>query len=177
MTLRRAAEKVFGKRVDEEAFSNSRRRPDLLILKDATVSLVGSEKLNEATQLYTLQDVLLIELKRGQSRIGRNEIRQADEYIEELLHAGILDGSPFIRAFVVGDSIDDRIEPVRRIGERPAARIDACTFSQLVRTAHGRLFRLRDELTNRYAEMQEPELLRRAMESASQLDLDEPIGA
>lgn len=177
MTLRRAAEKVFSQRVDPAVFEHPQSRPDLLILKDATVSVVGSETLDDVNGLYALQHVLVIELKRGGSTIGREHLAQATNYVEDILGSGLLDGPPYVRAFVVGDDIDPKAERVRRIGDRPeVGRIDACTFGQLVRTARGRLFHLRDELAIRYGTMDEPELLRRAYGGVKQLELEaEPV--
>src|SRR5690606_35589871 len=135
-TIRRAMEKVFTKRVGLGSFINPRNRPDLLVLPDSTLSAVASEHIDEETSLSQIQRILLIELKRGGSTISRNEIQQAEGYVEDLLHSGVIEGTPFVHAFVVGTNLNTRTSPTRRIGENPVrARIDACTFDQLVRTA------------------------------------------
>ena len=170
-TLRTAAKKVFAKEVDASAFLNPRRRPDLLVLKDASVSLVGSEEFDHSSNLATMREVLLLELKRGRSTIGRDDVNQAEGYVQDLQLAGI-DGPPFFRAFVVGHEQHERVEPVRVLGDPPSARIQVTTYSQLVRTAQRRLFSLREELSERYDEAETDDLLLRAIAADGQLELD-----
>ena len=170
-TLRTAAEKVFGKKLDPAAFCNPKRRPDLLVLRDASVSLVGSERFENTTNLMTMDEVLLLELKRGRSTISREDVSQAEGYVQDFQLAGI-DGPPFFKAFVVGHQKDARVEGVRKLGEPESARVQVVTYSQLVRTAHQRLFRLRDDLANRYEAIDTEDLLHRAARSDPQLGLD-----
>jgi len=174
LSLQNAVQKVFGQRIDKEAFINPRNRPDLLILEDATLSAVATEQVDGTNGLATLRDVLLIELKRGGSKIARDEVHQASGYVEDLLMCGLLDGPPFIRSFVVGHELDNRIEPVRTIGEKPErGRIQATTYGQLVRTAEQRLFRLRDQLKDRYEEVSGSDLLHRILDEPQQMSLND----
>lgn len=170
-TLRSAVTKVFGERVDATAFLNPRRRPDLLVLEDASVSVVGSEQFDTETSLVTLREVLLLELKRGRSTIRREDIGQAEGYVQDLQHAG-LDGTPYFRTFVVGHEVGQKVEPVRRLGDPESARVQVVTYSQLVRTARRRLFRLREELAERYDALETDDLLRRT--EGAQLELEHP---
>lgn len=172
MSLQNAVEKVFGQRVDKQAFINYRNRPDLVILEDATLSAVATEQVGDTNGLATMRDVLLIELKRGGSKIGRDEVYQATGYVEDLLNCGLLDGPPFIRSFVVGHEVDSRIEPVRTVGASPErGRIQVATYGQLVRTAEQRLFRLRDRLKSRYEEISGSDLLNRVLDEPKQMSL------
>ena len=76
VSLRTATDKIFGKRVTTAAFANSRRRPDIVVLADATCSVVGTETFDSAnSNLMRIQDVLIIELKKGKSAIGRKDYR------------------------------------------------------------------------------------------------------
>jgi rRNA maturation protein Nop10 len=74
------------------------------------------------------------------------------------MHCGAIEGSPYIRAFVVGHTIYDKTEPVQTIGEASASkgRVDLVTYTQLVRTAHQRLFKLRDKVQKYGSEAQNP---------------------
>jgi hypothetical protein len=147
VSLSTAMKKVFGKRSGEYTLDNPRHRPDLIVLPDATISGVATEHFDEASGLSTLRDILLIELKRGDSEIGRDQVYQACGYVEDLLASNLLDGQPFFRAFVVGHRISSKIERILKIGEIPArGRVEATTYLQLVRTAEKRLFRLRERL-------------------------------
>lgn len=74
----------------------NRKRPDLVILANSTISAVATEDFDDNEQLTKMKKILLIELKRGGHKIGRDEINQANGYIEDLLNCGVIDGSPFI---------------------------------------------------------------------------------
>lgn len=170
VSLRNAVKDVFKEKVSADAFDNSRKRIDLLFLPDSTLSAVADESIDESTQLATLRKVLLIELKKGGSKIGRDEISQAEGYIEDLLHCGLLDGPPYIQAFVVGRELNPRTTTVKTIGDPEQGRVQAVTFGQLIRTANARLFRIRDSVQERY-EGTGQDLLDRIMAQQHQMDL------
>jgi hypothetical protein len=127
VTLRTAIAKVFQQKVPPDAFDNPRRRTDLLFLPDSTLSAVATEDINNETKLATHRKVLLIELKKGGSKIGRKEMIQAEGYVEDILHCGILDGPPHIQAFVVGREVNERTSAVKTVGEPEQGRIQAVT--------------------------------------------------
>lgn len=160
LSLKNAVNKVLGTKVQAGDFINHRKRPDLLILEDSSISAVAIENIDTDTGLSKMSNVLIIELKRGGSEIGRDEMHQANDYLEDIMNCGHLDGRPFIRAFVVGHSISTKTDPVRSIGERPVrGKVQATSFGQLVRTAEARLFKLRERLDDRYEEIREPDLI------------------
>lgn len=64
LSLRLAIEKVFGSRIDGASFLNPRKRPDLLVLGDASLSAVAIDKFDPETGLNRLSEVLLLELKK-----------------------------------------------------------------------------------------------------------------
>lgn len=172
VSLSTAMRRVFGKRFGDQALDSPRHRPDLIVVPDATISGVATEHFDEASGLSVLQDILLIELKRGDSEIGRDQVYQACGYVEDLLASNLLDGQPYFRAFVVGHRIGPKIERVLKIGENPTrGRVEATTYLQLVRTAQKRLFRLRERLTSRYAEVTGTALLERVLSEPQQLAL------
>ena len=104
------------------------------------------------------------------SDIGRNELNQADGYVEDLRNCGLLDGSPWVYSFVVGHALSSKLTPVRKVGDPEVGRIEAITFGQLVRTANARLFRLRDQVRERYPETGHA-LIDKLIENPEQLDL------
>jgi len=146
VALRTAISRITGGRGSGEQFENPRKRPDLLFLQESTLSATAVDGWDEATGLARLDQILLLELRKGDSTIGRAEMRQAEEYVEELMHAGESAGKPKIRAFVVGTRVEERRSSGRTLkdGEVDRGFIEACTFHQLVRTANKRLFLLRD---------------------------------
>lgn len=177
VTLRTAAERIFGKRVDTSAFINSRKRPDIVVLSDATCSVVGTEVFDSSDgNLSRIRDVLIIELKKGKSSIGRNEVNQADDYIQDFLSSGVIDGTPIFRAFVVGYEIAPRTSSEKEIKDEGVlrGRVLAVTYGQLTRMANQRLFRLKDKIPARYEDVSGAELTSRVMETASQASLALP---
>jgi hypothetical protein len=160
---------IFGKRSLDETFQNPRRRTDLMVLADATVSGVATEQFDDQSGLAVMQQVLLIELKRGALEITREHVHQATDYVEDFLKSGLLDGAPTFKAFVVGHRISEKVEPFREIP--PRAAIQLATYGQLVRSAHKRLFRLRERLTTRYEEVSGNDLLARILAEPEQMNL------
>jgi hypothetical protein len=151
--LRNGMKKVFGVDASADDFQNPRKRPDLILLADSTLCAVATEDFEPESNVSTLRRVLLLELKKGDSTIGRNEMTQGEGYIEDLLNSGHLTGSPYIHAFIVGHKFDHKTTSVRKVGEHPEkGRAEAATFAQLVATANKRLFKLRDQVEERYPE-------------------------
>ncbi len=174
VSLRTATAKIFSKKVSTEAFANARQRPDIVVLSDATCSVVGTESFDSInSNLMRIQDVLIIELKKGKSAIGRDEMNQADGYIQDFLGSGALDGTPTFRAFVVGYEIAPKTAREKEIREEGALRgkVMATTYGQLTRTAHQRLFRLKERIPARYEDVSGADLSARVMQTATQAPL------
>lgn len=177
VTLRTATEKIFGKRVDASVFNNPRQRPDIVVLADATCSVVGTEVFDSVdSNLSRIRDVLIIELKKGKSSIGREEINQADGYIQDFLASGAIDGTPMFRAFVVGYEIAPKTSREKEIKDDGVlrGRVLATTYGQLTRTANQRLFRLKEKIPARYEDVSGAELTARVMGASSQATLALP---
>lgn len=171
ISLKNGVDKVFKAKVKNSHFINPRKRPDLIILNDGTLSAVAVETFDQ-NGLMKMHDVLIIELKKGGSTIGRTEIDQASGYVEDLMNCGHLEGSPFIKAFVVGHQINEKTTPTRSIGENPIkGKIQATTFGQIVRTAQARLFKLRDNLSDRYEEITGSEFFQKVLNEPEQRSL------
>lgn len=180
VSLKTATEKIFEKRVDATAFKNARKRPDIVGLADATLSVVGTETFDGSDgNLSRIRDVLIIELKKGQSTIGREEVNQADGYVQDFLGSGAIDGTPMFRAFVVGHEVADKTAREKEIKEDGVVRgrVIATSYGQLTRTAHKRLFRLKEKIPTRYEDVSGAELTARVMGIASQTVLALPAPA
>jgi len=168
VTLRTVLSKLVGKRISKDSIQNPQKRPDLVILMDATISATGIEDVTEEG-LVSLDKILLLELKRGASTIGRTEMQQADEYVEEIINSQEIDGTPRVNAFVIGHKVDHVRSSQRRIGERGV--VTACTYGQLVRTANKRLFSLRDRVEVCYPNGADSDLVKAISKSVGLFDL------
>lgn len=174
VSLRTAAEKIFKKRLSTDAFINAKQRPDIMALADATCSIVGTEGFDAADPTLTrIQNVLIIELKKGRSAIGREEMNQGSGYVQDFLGSGALDGTPMFRAFVVGHEITAKTSRELEHKEEGVlrGRVQAVTYGQLTRSAHQRLFRLKERIPARYEDMSGADLSAKVMRIASQANL------
>ena len=173
-TLRTAAEKVFGKIPEVAAFKNARQRPDLVVMADATYSVVGTEVFDSYDQNLTkIQNVLIIELKKGKSVIGREEMNQANGYVQDFLNSGVMDGTPMFRAFVVGYEIQPKTSKEQEIKDESIlrGRVVAITYGQLTRSAHQRLFKLKEKIPTRYDDISGVDLMTKVMQTPTQAPL------
>lgn len=151
--LHKVVEIVFGKRISKNSFKNAKKRPDIVMLEDSTASVTGIDTIDYETGMSTLSKILIIELKRGKFKISRSEKFQAQSYVEDFHGCGALIGTPYIDAFVVGDSFDDKANTNINVSNQSnieIGRVRVTTFSQLVDTAEKRMFGLREKLSERY---------------------------
>ena len=151
--LRNAVEALFKVKASSDDFDNSRKRPDLLVRDDGSIAAVSSEEYDAESGINQTSRVLLVELKKGGFKIGRSEMDQATGYIEDLIHSGHLTGTPFVEAVVVGHQLDSRTTTTRQVGDGGRmGRVKAATYTALVSTANTRLFRLREQVADKYPE-------------------------
>lgn len=173
-TLRSVALRLFKALPDQAKFYNPSKRPDLVVLSDATVSIVGTERFDSSgPKLVGIRDVLLIELKRGDSTIGQDEMTQAMGYIQQLITSGGIEGEPFIHAFVVGHKFGPNMS-TEPWDVRNRATITPTSYNQLTLTANRRLHGLKARIPARYEDVSGYELMRRVMDTPSQAGHDLP---
>ncbi len=168
VSLTTAMRDIFKKRLAEGDIDNPRKRADILVLGDATVSGFATETIEEAN-MPAMNQVLLIELKRGGAEISRENVHQATDYVEDFLRSGLIEGEPKFRVFVVGHKISDKVEKSRDVGNR--ARVEIATYGQIVRQANRRLFRLKERLASRYEQVTGSDMLNRILAEPEQLTL------
>jgi len=151
--LQTVARTLFKKQVSTGDFINQRKRPDIVVLADATLSLTGTETFDVETGLSTLSKVLIVEIKKGGFSLTRKERDQAVGYAEDFIGCGASIGNPYIYAFVVGDTYAEKLQPIHTISNAQGVeqgQVRISTYAQLVDTAERRLFNLRDKLNERY---------------------------
>jgi hypothetical protein len=174
MTLKSVAKQLW--RDADAAFINERKRPDIVVLPDrSTAQLVGIEQfdLHDAS-LAQMQNILLIELKKGGFKLNRKEVNQADEYVQDIASSGYVNGSPFITAWVVGQSIAAGVATTKTVGDEhhKYGQVRATTYGTLVGTANLRLMRLRETLEDRYGNLKTDALLLKVLATQEQTSFD-----
>lgn len=174
MTLKSVAKQLWGD--GHASFINERKRPDIVVLPDrSTVQLVGIEQFDpQDTSVAQMQNILLIELKKGGFKLNRQEVNQADGYVQDIAGSGYVNGSPFITAWVVGQSIAAGVGTSKTVGDesRKYGQVRATTYGTLVSTANLRLMRLRKTLENRYDNLTTDTLLAKVLSTREQGNLD-----
>lgn len=149
--LQTAVETVFKTKIKKGVFNNYRKRPDIVVLSNSTLSITGTETFENDSNLLSLSKVLIIELKRGGFKLTRKERDQATGYVEDFIGCGNIIGSPSIEAYVIGEEFSEKVQQSIKVGDR--CRVNICTFSQIVDTAEKRLFGLRQKLNSRYEDV------------------------
>lgn len=153
LSLKNAVNKVFEVNSLPADYPNWRKRADLLLLADASISAVALDEIEIQTGLSRIRRVLLLELKKGDSKIGRKEMNQAEEYVDAIKNSDCISGHFHIDAFVIGSRVDGTVSLDKdlRAGDVKYASIKGVCFADLTQTATKRLFRLKERLEDRYA--------------------------
>ncbi len=158
--LRTTMETVFKTKFTKGQFINSANRPDIVVGENQSISSLGLDEFHD--ELKLTKKVLLIELKKGGFNIGRSEMNQAVGYVEDIWHAGVGSSQPFIKAFVVGDTIDPKVskfQEIRTNKENSIGVVQALTYYELVKSAEARLFSLKEKIESRYESINTEDLL------------------
>jgi Histidine kinase-, DNA gyrase B-, and HSP90-like ATPase len=170
--LQTVAKKIFRVTSEAQLFENPKKRPDIILLPESTISVTGAAQFNLESDLSELRRILIIELKRGGSNLTRANRDQAVHYVEDFIECQQLTGNPPIFAYVVGETISNKVSRKQTVGDNDQGQVFATTYGQLVDTAHRRLFNLGKTLEERYEGVPGVDLARRQ----TQLDLDfEPL--
>jgi hypothetical protein len=170
--LQTAVEIIFKTKIRKNVFNNHKKRPDIVVLSESTLSICGTEIFDNESSLLRVNKILIIELKKGGFKLFKKERNQAQDYVEEFVNCGCFTGSPYIDAFVVGESFNEKLSPITAVMNESnveMGKIHIGTFSQLVDTAEKRLFGLRQKLNERYDDVPGMDLYKR---QASQLKVN-----
>jgi hypothetical protein len=159
--LVKTIKKVFGKRIASSAFENARKRPDIVALKDDSALAGYAVEDVDIDDQVCVKKVLLIEVKRGGFEINREEMNQAEGYVNDMTTCGILMPRPYITSFVVGESISPNMSPRKKLcdeNDNEVGVVIAKPYAVLISTAEARLFKLRQALEERYDSMKTEKL-------------------
>jgi hypothetical protein len=162
--LHTAVETIFKTKIQKGMFKNHKKRPDIVVLPNSTISITGTEVFENSSSLSTVNKILILELKRGGFKLTRQERDQAVGYVEDFLNCGTLIGHPYVEAFVIGQEFSEKVQPTHTVQNNSGlekGKIRIATFSQIVDTAQKRLFGLRDKLNERYDDITGVDLMRK----------------
>lgn len=165
-TLTKVMQTLLRSQRKEDVDINWSKRPDLAIGSDFTLSSTCTEDADE-NEMFVINKILIIELKKGGFTIGRQEMNQAEEYIDAIYKGNKLNCKPKIKAFVVGDSVSPSISTKKT--QEEYGEVYAYTYRQLVQTAGKRLFNLKDKLTLHYQELNAKDYLSEILNEPKQM--------
>lgn len=136
-TINNVIKKFFNKKYKGDI----RERPYYVIIP-ATNSIIGiyaTNDFDEKGEVSNFRKVVIIELKKGQSKITQDEMNQATEYARILRTEANLPRETIIVAYVLGSTIEQYIED-QEIGK--ITYIYPMTYNIILEKAHARTFNL-----------------------------------
>ena len=150
---------------DLDVITNPRRRPDIICLKQYSLKAVCTDRIDTtAGEIMKPDQILIVEVKRGGFEITDDEVAQVEYYVRQIRKSAVLHSAATIDAYVVGAELGD-IDAEKTTS---SGRIHAVTYGQLVETASGKLFRLRQRLQEHYDAMGKESIVEQALKESVQ---------
>ena len=136
-TSNRALSTVLKKFFGDAVIEHPRLRPDFVALADSSLGIYDSDQYDENGEVCGISKILIVELKKGDSRIETEERRQAENYANELMNCGKVDRGTKIICYVLGTEVGcDLISVGDWLTVMPRS------YSTVLRQAHARTFNL-----------------------------------
>lgn len=161
---------LLDSKLKENTSINWSKRPDLVFASNRTVSATCIEEIDD-NGISCVERILIIELKKGGSEISKEEISQAEGYVESIYKGNKLNSKPRIKAFVIGDSVDPYTSNHKT--QEDFGEVFAYTYDQLVRTAEKRLFNLKTKLEEHYNQFNGEDYVNMILNEPEQLKMNE----
>lgn len=128
----------------DKNFKESSRRPDLLTTSNQDIwDIYGSNKYDE-DKIVGYRKILLIELKKGNSKISYDEMDQARKYVKKIKAHGKIQKYTKVDCYVIGSRIDPENNDEEKVGEYGI--LYPTTFDTIIRNAKKRTLDLKDKL-------------------------------
>lgn len=167
-TSNRTLATVVKNYLGEAVLTSPRFRPDFVVLPDASIGVYSTDAFDHENEVAGVEKVVIIELKRGGHMITHKEKDQALGYAREIRRAGRVGKQTDITAYVLGTTVDPLAEDV---GGEGATKIIPRRYSDVLRQAHARTFRLLERIeAEKLRDHVDPEL--EAVLNPAQAELD-----
>ncbi|MCL2115074.1 MAG: ATP-binding protein [Methanobrevibacter sp.] len=130
----------------ETSFEGDNKRPDFVTTSNGNMfSITGSDKRKKGN-LIGYDKILIVELKKGDSTIGDEEMNQAKRYAKKIrAHTKIQKGGDIeIDCYVLGSKIDNESEEEETVGK--TITIYPRTYDTIIREAKNRTLGLMDKI-------------------------------
>ena len=126
-----------------EQNNDTRRRPDIVALPNASLSIFTRDGFDEQHEVDGIDKVLIVELKRGGFNVTREERRQAEDYAMAIQASGKVKANADIICYVLGTTVAPDVQ-VDWGSEN--IKVRARTYSTILRQAEARTFHLRRKI-------------------------------
>jgi hypothetical protein len=154
-TLRTVVKRLLGR--SDAKLVSERNRPDIVVRAGCATYGFASVKLSRTRTCAwpASHGIVIVELKRGGSRLTGRDLSQVDGYAQDLAESGALRDSAFINAWIVGEEVAPGVPTDRMLcnAERCYARIRATSYSALAENAWRRFPGSFSRLRHRYSSM------------------------
>lgn len=125
---------------------NYNKRPDFVVTEDSTVSTFTSDYYKEDSEVIVgFDELIIIELKKGASKIGYSEKEQAFRYAKEIKKKGNISENTRIIGYVLGTTVDSNEREERKEGN---IVIYPKQYNLIVQIAKKRTFDLINKIKN-----------------------------
>jgi len=136
---------LFG--IDGSDLQDKDKRPDFVITKNdkSSVGIYSALKfdyVNAGGEARGYQKIVIVELKRGGSKIGINELSQVANYAIQLKSSGRVDGDPTYQCYVLGSSVEAKDAEF----ESKTILVNPLSYDSLLCAAEARLFNLIEKI-------------------------------
>lgn len=138
---------------------NPRKRPDFVALADSSIGAYSSDEYDSNGEVSGISKVLIVELKKGGSKITIKNTRQAADYAIEIQTAGKVSPNTKMICYVLGANIDP-------IANQPfiqgSIEVISRPYSTILSQAHARTFNLMNKIQEYmqidYIDTEDPEI-------------------
>ena len=122
--------------------STPRRRPDIVTSPDRSIEIYARDHHDERGEVDGLDKLVIVELKRGDHEVSRDDLRQAADYAAELRQSGKVGADVPIVCFVLGTTT------ATNVYEQADGKTNVFprTYSTVLRQAETRTFDLKRKI-------------------------------
>jgi hypothetical protein len=118
-------------------------RPDFVALPERSIGVYAADAYDDAGEVAGIRKVLIVELKKGGFRITRAELRQGEDYAQEIRKANLVRTETEIIVYVLGATLGDDAQE-RTVGA--ITKLVPMIYDTVLKRAHARTFNLHKKL-------------------------------
>ena len=151
--------KTFFDKKGVKCLQNPRNRPDFVVLADSSISAYSSNKYDCNGEVSGIDKILIVELKKGGSKITLENKMQTVKYALEIRDAGKVAQDTKMICYVLGTNVDLNVNQPLTEG---SIEVIPRPYSTILSQAHARTFNLMKKIQEYkqidFVETEDPEI-------------------